>query len=84
MDGDVPAPGNTDPAAIACTGQRIEMFLALVSQLPGEQREAFLLKEEGGLSVPEIAEVVGIGAEAVKSRLRYAVKKLRAGMEVMA
>jgi RNA polymerase sigma-70 factor (ECF subfamily) len=44
------------------------------------QREAFLLREEGGLSVEEIAEVTGVNAETAKSRLRYAVAKLRKGL----
>ena len=46
--------------------------------LPPEQREAFLLQQEAGLSLAEIAERDGVGRETVKSRLRYAVGKLRA------
>jgi RNA polymerase sigma-70 factor (ECF subfamily) len=45
--------------------------------LPPEQREAFLLQQEAGLSLAEIAERDGVGRETVKSRLRYAVGKLR-------
>ncbi|MEE4331666.1 MAG: sigma-70 family RNA polymerase sigma factor [Wenzhouxiangella sp.] len=45
--------------------------------LPAEQREAFLLQQEAGLSLAEIAERGGVGRETVKSRLRYAVGKLR-------
>ena len=41
------------------------------------QRDAFLLQQEGGLSLAEIAELTGVGVETVKSRLRYAVAKLR-------
>jgi RNA polymerase sigma-70 factor (ECF subfamily) len=52
----------------------------LIAQLPPVQREAFLLREEGGLSVEEIAEVTGVNAETAKSRLRYAVAKLRKGL----
>ena len=39
-----------------------------------------VLHEEGGLSVDEIALVTGADREAVKSRLRYALDKLRRGM----
>ncbi len=49
--------------------------------LPEEQRDAFLLHEEGGLSVDQIAEVTGCNRETAKSRLRYAVKKLRAAID---
>ena len=45
--------------------------------LPEEQRDVFLLHEEGGLSIEQIASVTGVNRETAKSRLRYAVKKLR-------
>lgn len=48
-----------------------------VAALPAVQREAFLLQQEGGLSLAEIAELTGAGMETVKSRLRYATNKLR-------
>ena len=50
---------------------------AALHELPAEQREAFLLREESGLSLDEIASVAGVGRETVKSRLRYALVKLR-------
>lgn len=56
-------------------------FVAAVQALPPEQREAFLLQAEGGLSLEEIAEVTGAAHETVKSRLRYAMSKLRSAME---
>jgi len=52
----------------------------LVFALPTEQREAFLLKEEAGLSQNDIAYVTGCNNETVKSRLRYAYNKLRSGL----
>ncbi|MDX1514642.1 MAG: RNA polymerase sigma factor [Gammaproteobacteria bacterium] len=48
-----------------------------IASLPPEQREAFLLREEGGLRLEQIAQVTGVGSETAKSRLRYAVMKLR-------
>jgi RNA polymerase sigma-70 factor (ECF subfamily) len=45
--------------------------------LPEEQRDTFLLREEGGFSVDEIALVTGVNRETAKSRLRYAVGKLK-------
>jgi RNA polymerase sigma factor (sigma-70 family) len=56
-------------------GLRLARALAT---LPAAQREAFLLQQEGGLSLAEIAELTGTGVETVKSRLRYALDKLRA------
>ncbi len=52
-------------------------FLAALESLPAEQREAFLLHEEAGLTLEQIADVVGTGRETIKSRLRYASRRLR-------
>lgn len=54
-----------------------QALLEAVQQLPVEQREAFLLKAEGDLSLTEIAHVTGVGSETAKSRLRYALNRLR-------
>lgn len=59
------------------TGRRVDQLLQAIGELPEAQREAFLLKEEGGMSLDEIAEATGVNRETVKSRLRYAVNKLR-------
>ena len=48
-----------------------------VEALPLEQRGAFVLFAEAGLSLEEIAEVTGVAVETAKSRLRYARAKLR-------
>lgn len=53
-----------------------QRLLAALEQLPLEQRDAFLLREEAGLSVDEIAHVTGVAHETAKSRLRYATSKL--------
>jgi len=81
---DIPAPATVQPERIAQAREQAARLLALVESLPQAQRQAFLLHEEGGLSVDEIAAVTGTDREAVKSRLRYAVSKLRQGMEDLA
>ncbi|KRE99547.1 RNA polymerase subunit sigma [Frateuria sp. Soil773] len=48
-----------------------------IEQLPDEQRTAVMLRLEHELSLEEIAEITGTGRETVKSRLRYAMNKLR-------
>jgi RNA polymerase sigma-70 factor (ECF subfamily) len=52
-------------------------FLQALEALPPAQREAFLLHEEAGMTVAEIAAATGTNEEAAKSRLRYAVAKLK-------
>jgi RNA polymerase sigma-70 factor (ECF subfamily) len=50
---------------------------AALKLLPPEQRDVFLLYEEGGLSVDDIATITDVNRETAKSRLRYANEKLR-------
>ncbi len=45
--------------------------------LSSDQKTVFLLKYEAGMSVPEIAQVLGQNPEAIKSRLRYCVANLK-------
>ena len=54
-----------------------ERLARALLDLPDEQRDVFLLHEETGLSIDEIASVTGSKRETAKSRLRYAVSKLR-------
>jgi RNA polymerase sigma-70 factor (ECF subfamily) len=60
--------------------RQVSRLLKLLPTLPAEQREAFLLHEEAGLSVEEIAAVTGVHRETAKSRLRYAVSRLQRGL----
>ena len=57
--------------------QRRRLQLAL-DELPDEQREVLLLRLEQELTLEEIGAITGVGRETVKSRLRYAMDKLRA------
>ena len=56
--------------------ERRRLQLAL-EELPEEQREVVLLRLEKELTLEEIGEITGVGRETVKSRLRYALDKLR-------
>ncbi|MGJ3701768.1 sigma-70 family RNA polymerase sigma factor [Variovorax sp. AFSI2.2] len=56
-------------------------LLACLDELPAEQRAAFLLHHEDGLTVEALAASLGIGFETVRSRLRYGLQKLRGCME---
>lgn len=75
------APHTAQPEHLAEVREDARRLLRLIEALPAAQREAFLLHEEGGLGVDEIAQVTGTDREAIKSRLRYALAKLRQGME---
>jgi len=56
--------------------QRRRLQLAM-DELPPEQREVLLLRLEQELTLEEIGEITGVGRETVKSRLRYAMDRLR-------
>jgi RNA polymerase sigma-70 factor (ECF subfamily) len=79
----------TEPAAGAIgepdrrvSSQRLATRLKeLIAALPPEQRDVFLLHEEAGLGLDDIAELSGVGRETAKSRLRYALSKLRAALK---
>lgn len=71
---DDPADGPEETAAGQQAGERLSRALG---QLPEAQRAAFLLYVESGLSVGEIGELTGVGTETAKSRLRYAVARLK-------
>jgi len=55
-------------------------LLAELGKLPVAQREVFLMKAEADLSVEEIAAIMGATHEATRSRLRYALARLRAAL----
>jgi RNA polymerase sigma-70 factor, ECF subfamily len=70
-------PEDQRPDGIAEFAEQQSALLAALSSLPQEQREAFLLHEETGLTIEEIARVTDVGTETAKSRLRYAIRKLK-------
>ena len=55
----------------------IQLMKNSVAALPLEQRDVFLLKEEAGFSLQQIAEMMAVGKETIKSRIRYAMKQLK-------
>ena len=86
MDGeddpiDPPAASATQPDKILEARQSLGRFARALEALPPAQREAFLLHEEAGLTLAEIAAATGSNEEAAKSRLRYAMAKLRAAIQ---
>jgi RNA polymerase sigma factor (sigma-70 family) len=66
-----------DQAFWRAAGQRL---LDCLDTLPAPQRSAFLLHHEDGLGLDELARALEVGFETAKSRLRYAMSKLRTCM----
>jgi RNA polymerase sigma-70 factor (ECF subfamily) len=65
----------TDDAAAA--PQLRGRIAKAIELLPDDQREVFLMRQVSGLSFKEIGEIVGAPENTVKSRMRYALDKLR-------
>jgi len=69
-----------NPQGAATLLQESALLVAALEALPAAQRDAFLLHVEGGLAVGDFAALTTTPAETVKSRLRYAYKRLRASL----
>lgn len=70
-----------DPLASVIDAESGHRLLGALAEVPAAQRDAFLLHVEAGLSLVEIAMLSGVPLETVKSRLRYAYKRLRGALE---
>lgn len=69
--------GEAEPDQALIDAQQQYNFLQQIAALPQDQRNTLLLKLESGLKMEQIAAVTGVNRETVKSRLRYAVDKLK-------
>ena len=73
--------GGRDAEGLASDGQVRVRVDAAVAALPPDQREVFLLREVMDLPFAEIATVVGAPEPTVKSRMRYALERLREALD---
>jgi RNA polymerase sigma factor (sigma-70 family) len=81
MAAQVAAPGEDQPERLLERKALATRIVAAIEALPALQGEAFMLAEEAGMTVEEIAGTTGVGHETAKSRLRYAFAKLRAELQ---
>ncbi len=80
MDPDALVSNEPGPDSSRERAELREILHGLIRALPVHQREAWLLRQETAFSNLEIARVTGTSEEGVKSRLRYARDRLKAGM----
>jgi len=73
----LPTPEREQPEHALSEFERRRNLQRAIERLPEEQRIAVMLRLEQELSLEEIAAVTGTGRETVKSRLRYAMTRLR-------
>ncbi len=72
-----PAHSEAEPEHMSISAEAHQRLMQSLAELPHEQREVVLLRAEGELSLEEIGVFTGHGRETVKSRLRYALAKLK-------
>ncbi|NKC01511.1 MAG: sigma-70 family RNA polymerase sigma factor [Pseudomonadales bacterium] len=76
-----PAQKDDEPDRVQDRAETLRNFQNELKKLPIQQRSAWVLKQETNFSNEEIARLTDTSAEGVKSRLRYASEKLKAGMQ---
>ncbi|RLB45466.1 MAG: RNA polymerase sigma factor [Deltaproteobacteria bacterium] len=64
----------------AIAGRVTAKVAEAVEDLPEEQREVFLMRQLQGLPFKEIAAIVGVPENTVKSRMRYALERLQGAL----
>jgi RNA polymerase sigma factor (sigma-70 family) len=65
------------PEHVLITQQTQEQLHKAIASLPSEQKEALVLQQFNDMSLEEIALISEVSVETIKSRLRYAMRKLR-------
>ncbi len=75
------APADQGPERLLERRDLAARMATAIAALPAAQRETFLLVEEGEMTLEEIAAATGTSRETAKSRLRYALAKLRADLK---
>ena len=71
---------NPSSADVVSTQDEAEVLERAIATLPDKMREAVSLRFYCDMSVPQIAECLGVREGTVKSRLHYALDKLRRQM----
>ena len=80
LEEELPGTDAAQPEVQMSEAQLQAAYRDALLQLPQEQRDVFVLYEETGLSLEDIGKLTGVAMETAKSRLRYAVGKLRASL----
>jgi RNA polymerase sigma-70 factor (ECF subfamily) len=75
---DLPMPSTSDsPPKGLIDREEMQRFRVAIAQLPAEQQEVFLLRQNGDLTYCEIAESLSLPLGTVKTRMRLAIRQLR-------
>ena len=70
-----------DPADAAERRDALERVRGAIHQLPETEREVFLLRQNGDLTVEAIGAALGVPVGTAKTRMRTALRRLRDAIE---
>jgi RNA polymerase sigma-70 factor (ECF subfamily) len=76
-----PAAQDKSPEEMAAGRELAALLDGAIAELEPAYREVLVLRDVEGLTAPEVAEVLGVSADAVKSRLHRARGHVRARLE---
>ena len=65
----LPGPDDRNPEQVVWEAQLTERFRTALGELPEGYRAAFVLNRGDGLSYEEVAQVLGVTVQAVKTRI---------------
>ncbi|MDR0777104.1 MAG: RNA polymerase sigma factor [Azonexus sp.] len=65
------------PETLVLRAEQLQQIVCALETLPLPQREVFLLRAHAGMELAEIAALTATSLEAIKSRYRYALARLR-------
>ncbi len=68
---------SSEPEWVALRGEEHRELLRLIARLPQDQQEVLALRFAAGLQSPEIGQVIGKRADAVRALLARAMRRLR-------
>lgn len=71
------ADGGPEPDRAAVAEDLRRRIAEAVEELPEEQKDVFLMRQVQGMAFKEIATVIGVPENTVKSRMRYALERLQ-------
>ena len=75
---DIPMASTSEsPTAGLLNNEELSRLRRAVSDLPPEQQEVFLLRQNGELTYAQIAEAMSVPLGTVKTRMRSAIRQLR-------
>ncbi|MFY0654092.1 MAG: sigma-70 family RNA polymerase sigma factor [Cyclobacteriaceae bacterium] len=77
----IPDNDNPAPDRLYMQNQVSELVLNSIEKLAEEQKEVVIMKEYEGLKFREIAEIIGVSENTVKSRLYYGFSNLKKILE---